>query len=197
MSTREFDRLEILRRVVERSVTQTKAAELMGLSERQVRRLEVAYAERGAASLVSDKRGKPSNRRLPAELKSKAIAIVPQPIRRLWTEVRQLQERCVAAPSSRMSVGIASNAVRRSSTPLSSRQEGALAPVSMHRSYLSRRGTFHASARVEPEPELELALFDSCTHSSLFPTTNLADRAQPSRSEPAPASLADGRVCAG
>jgi predicted DNA-binding protein (UPF0251 family) len=77
MSTREFDRLEILRRVVERSVTQTKAAELMGLSERQVRRLEVAYAERGAASLVSDKRGKPSNRRLPAELKSKAIAIVP------------------------------------------------------------------------------------------------------------------------
>ena len=40
MSTREFDRLEILRRVVERSLTQTKAAELMGLSERQVRRLE-------------------------------------------------------------------------------------------------------------------------------------------------------------
>jgi len=62
MSTREFDRLEILRRVVERSLTQTKAAELMGLSERQVRRLENAFAERGPSGLV--------------ELKSKAIAIV-------------------------------------------------------------------------------------------------------------------------
>jgi hypothetical protein len=31
MSTREFDRLEVMRRVVERSLTQTKAAELMGL----------------------------------------------------------------------------------------------------------------------------------------------------------------------
>jgi hypothetical protein len=76
MSTREFDRLEVIRRVVERSLTQTKAAELMGLSERQVRHLGIAYAERGAAGLVSGKRGMPSNRRLPAELKSKAIAIV-------------------------------------------------------------------------------------------------------------------------
>lgn len=47
MSTRELDRLEVVRRVAERSLTQTKAAELMGLCERQVRRLGIAYAERG------------------------------------------------------------------------------------------------------------------------------------------------------
>ena len=76
MSTRELDRLEVIRRVAERSLTQAKAAEQMGLSERQVRRLGIAYAKRGPAGLVSGKRGRPSNRRLPAELKSKAIAIV-------------------------------------------------------------------------------------------------------------------------
>ena len=40
-STREFDRLEVIRRVAERSLT--KAAELVGLSERRVRRLGIAY----------------------------------------------------------------------------------------------------------------------------------------------------------
>jgi hypothetical protein len=58
MSTREFDRLEVIRRVAERSLSQTKAAELVGLSERQVRRLGIAYAERGPAGLVSGHPGR-------------------------------------------------------------------------------------------------------------------------------------------
>jgi len=47
MTTGEFDHLEVIRRVTERSLTQTKAAELIGLSGRQVRRLGIAHAERG------------------------------------------------------------------------------------------------------------------------------------------------------
>ncbi len=39
MSTRELDRLEIVRRVQERSLTQAKAGQLLGLSARQVRRM--------------------------------------------------------------------------------------------------------------------------------------------------------------
>jgi hypothetical protein len=53
-----------------------KAAEFIGLSERQVRRLCAAFEERGPRGLVSGKRGLPSNRRLPEELRSQAIEIV-------------------------------------------------------------------------------------------------------------------------
>ncbi len=76
MSSKELDRLAIMRRVVEGRLTQAKAAKFIGLSERQVRRLCAAFEERGPAGLVSGKRGLPSNRRLPEELRSQAIEIV-------------------------------------------------------------------------------------------------------------------------
>jgi len=76
MSSKELDRLAIIRRVVEGPLTQAKAGELIGLSERQVRRLCTAFEECGPAGLVSGKRGLPSNRRLPEELRSSAIEIV-------------------------------------------------------------------------------------------------------------------------
>jgi predicted DNA-binding protein (UPF0251 family) len=43
MSTRELDRLEIIRRVQERGLTQAKAGQLLGLSARQVRRMCAAF----------------------------------------------------------------------------------------------------------------------------------------------------------
>jgi len=76
MSRKEIDRLEVVRRVLERRLTQVKAAELMGLSTRQTRRLCSAYEQRGPSALASRKRGMPSNRRLPAELELRATAIV-------------------------------------------------------------------------------------------------------------------------
>src|SRR6266478_8867933 len=76
MTSKELDRLAIIRRVVEGPLTQAKAGELIGLSERQVRRLCTAFEECGPAGLVSGKRGLPSNRRLPEELRSSAIEIV-------------------------------------------------------------------------------------------------------------------------
>jgi transposase len=76
MSAKELDRLEVLGRVVERRVTQRQAAERLGLGERQVRRLCRALSQQGAAGLVSRKRGRPSNRKLPAAVREHALGVV-------------------------------------------------------------------------------------------------------------------------
>ncbi len=76
MSTKELDRLEIIGRVVERRLTQRKAAEQLGLSLRQVERLCRAYRSDGAAGLVSRKRGRRSNRKLVVALRERAVDLV-------------------------------------------------------------------------------------------------------------------------
>jgi len=80
MSRREIDRLAVIRRVVERRLSQKKAGELIGLSTRQVRRLCRAYGRCGPIGLASGKRGMPSNRGLPEELRKRAMAIVRERI---------------------------------------------------------------------------------------------------------------------
>ena len=76
MSAQELDRLEVLGRVVERRLTQRQAAEQLGLSLRQVERLCRALRQQGASGLVSRKRGRPSNRKLPAAVREHALALV-------------------------------------------------------------------------------------------------------------------------
>ena len=66
MSADERERLVVIRRVVERELDQARAAELLDIGVRQVKRLVRAYRERGDRGLVSARRGKPSNNRLPA-----------------------------------------------------------------------------------------------------------------------------------
>ena len=63
MSAKEFDRVEIIGRVVERRLTQRKATGRLGLSLRQVERLCRAFRKNGAAGLVSRRFGRePLNR---------------------------------------------------------------------------------------------------------------------------------------
>ena len=76
MSAKELDRLEIISRVVERRLTQQMAADQLGLGLRQVERLCRAFRTDGAAGLVSHKRGVPSNRRLAASVRERAIECV-------------------------------------------------------------------------------------------------------------------------
>jgi hypothetical protein len=76
MSRREIDRADIVRRAVEGRLTHAKAGQLIGLSERQVRRLCVAFAQHGPPGLISKKRGRASNYRLPQELQDRAVVIV-------------------------------------------------------------------------------------------------------------------------
>jgi len=76
MSYEELDRVSVIRRVIERRLTQREAARMLGLTSRQVRRLCRAYGRDGPGGLASRHRGRPSNRRLPAEHRREALATV-------------------------------------------------------------------------------------------------------------------------
>jgi len=76
MSAKELDRLEIISRVVERRLTQQRAADQLGLGLRQVERLCRAFRTDGAAGLVSHKRGGPSNRKLATTVRERAVECV-------------------------------------------------------------------------------------------------------------------------
>ena len=73
MSQRERDVLAILRGVVSGDRTVTDAARLLKKSVRQVRRLKGKLKSQGDGALVHGLRGKPSNRRLDAQLRSRVL----------------------------------------------------------------------------------------------------------------------------
>ena len=73
MSGKEVRRLEVLRQVTDGVVSQTMA-QTLGLSVRQIRRLQHRYDRGGAAGLASQRRGQRSNRRLPDEVKDEILA---------------------------------------------------------------------------------------------------------------------------
>jgi Winged helix-turn helix len=76
MSKQEFSRLEVLLRVQSGGLRVTDACALIGLRRRQVYRLLRGLKQDGATSLLSRHRGKPSNHRLPAEVRSLALSLV-------------------------------------------------------------------------------------------------------------------------
>ena len=76
MSKQEFTRLDVLLRVRSGRLRIADACALIGLRRRQVFRLLRGLEEDGAASLLSKRRGKPSNHRLPAEVRALALSIV-------------------------------------------------------------------------------------------------------------------------
>src|SRR5947207_14272807 len=76
MSDGELKRLEVLRDLDQKRLTSEAAAQLLGLERRQVFRLWRAYRSQGATGLISKRRGCPSNRRKPVELRDKALAII-------------------------------------------------------------------------------------------------------------------------
>ena len=63
MSERELNRIEVLSRVEDGSMTATEAADLLNLSRRQIQRLVKRLATEGAGSLAHKARGVPSNNR--------------------------------------------------------------------------------------------------------------------------------------
>jgi len=67
MSRREIDRLLILDGVVKGEVTQVRAGEVLGLSERQVRRMVMRIKEEGPEGIRHRSRGRRSVRKMPDE----------------------------------------------------------------------------------------------------------------------------------
>ena len=76
MSKQEFSRLEVLLQVQSGRLRVSDASALIGLQRRQVFRLLRGLKQDGATSLLSKHRGKPSNHRLPAEVRTLALSIV-------------------------------------------------------------------------------------------------------------------------
>jgi len=76
MSKSEFERAVLLRKVHEKRLTQRKAAEVLGLSLRQVERLCRRYRTAGPAALASRRRGRASNRRLSESLRASVLELV-------------------------------------------------------------------------------------------------------------------------
>src|ERR1700738_3811146 len=76
MSKQEFGRLDVLLRVQSGRLRVSDACVLIGLQRRQVFRLLRGLKQDGATSLLSKHRGKPSNHRLPAEVRTLALSIV-------------------------------------------------------------------------------------------------------------------------
>jgi hypothetical protein len=76
MSKQEFSRLDVLLRVQSGRLRIEDACALIGLRRRQVFRLLRDLKQDGATSMLSKRRGKPSNHRLPAEIRTLALSIV-------------------------------------------------------------------------------------------------------------------------
>lgn len=75
MSIREVKRLKALQSVIDRQITQHTAATMLGLSERQVRRLVKVVREQGDSGIVHASRGRPSNRRIPEEVRGRVLSL--------------------------------------------------------------------------------------------------------------------------
>ena len=76
MSKQELNRVEIMQKLAEKRMTQATAADLLHISVRQIKRLLSIYRQSGASGLISNKRGKPSNNRLPDSVKELCIALI-------------------------------------------------------------------------------------------------------------------------
>jgi Winged helix-turn helix len=76
MSKPEFNRLDVLLRVQSGRLRVEDACALIGLHRRQVFRLLRGLKQDGAPSLLSRRRGQPSNHRLPTEVRALALSLV-------------------------------------------------------------------------------------------------------------------------
>ncbi|MBF6990861.1 ISNCY family transposase [Cupriavidus sp. IK-TO18] len=76
VSMRELDRLKTVQAVVDGQLRPGVAAERLEITDRQFRRLLERYRQEGSSGLVSRRRGRPSNNRLPADRESVALSLI-------------------------------------------------------------------------------------------------------------------------
>lgn len=76
MSKRNLDRYDIIRRLLRREMNGSRAAGLLGLSTRQVRRLKADVREHGAKALVHALTGSHSNHRLPEKERARIVDLL-------------------------------------------------------------------------------------------------------------------------
>jgi len=80
MTQADRDRLVTLKKASEKVMTQREAAEELGLSIRQVRRLIRRWKKRGDQAVVHGSRGRRSNRKIAERIEHQAIKILSAPV---------------------------------------------------------------------------------------------------------------------
>src|SRR3989344_7369470 len=76
MSKKELSRYEVIKRLVRKEINGTKAAGLLHLSIRQVRRLKGRVKKNGARGLVHESRGKSGHNRLNGDERKKIVKLL-------------------------------------------------------------------------------------------------------------------------
>lgn len=75
MSVKELKRLKIIQEAIDRHITQKIAAPIIGVTERQIRRIIKAVRDEGEKGVIHKSRGKVSNRRIPDKIKNKVLLL--------------------------------------------------------------------------------------------------------------------------
>lgn len=78
LTQEELKKLHIIRKAIDGRIKQIEAAEILSLSDRQIRRLLGRVRAEGDTGIAHKSRGKESNRRLPEKLRKKAIKLYRQ-----------------------------------------------------------------------------------------------------------------------
>lgn len=76
MSEKEIKKTEIMSQLAEKQITQRMAAEHLGISVRQVKRLWNKYQKQGAEGLINKSRGKASHNQLDEEVKKRVVDLI-------------------------------------------------------------------------------------------------------------------------
>jgi transposase len=75
LSQKELQRVTVIARCVQGNLTCARAAELLDLSPRHIKRLKARYRQGNAAALAHVSRGRPSHRRLPERTRIRILAL--------------------------------------------------------------------------------------------------------------------------
>lgn len=75
MKRRDLKRIQIIEKVIKKELKQVEAAEILNMSDRQVRRVVVAVRKEGASGVVHHLRGRGSHRKLSEEIRDKAMGL--------------------------------------------------------------------------------------------------------------------------
>lgn len=75
MSQKDLKQLHIIHKVLDKALKQIEAADILGLCERQIRRIVKRVKEEGDSGVIHKSRGKPSHNKIPEKIKDKAIGL--------------------------------------------------------------------------------------------------------------------------
>lgn len=76
MSEKEIRKTETMSQIAEKQITQKVAAERLGMSVRQVKRMWKAYQEKGPEGLIHKSRGRPSHNQISEEEKKRILDLI-------------------------------------------------------------------------------------------------------------------------